>query len=63
MSDLKHLQNIYRKYSFFLKNVMHVNYNKPVPFVHLISFTNLMKIEAKQMELDETFRMQTSGNL
>ena len=42
---------------------MHVKYNKPVIFAHLISFTNWMKVEAKQMEQDETFRMQISRNL
>ena len=42
---------------------MHVKYNKPVSFVHPISFTNLMKVEVKQMEQDETFRMQTNRNL
>ena len=42
---------------------MHVKYNKPVIFAHLISFTNWMKVEAKQIEQDETFRMQTKRDL
>ena len=42
---------------------MHVKYNKPVLFIHQISFTNWMKVEAKQIEQDETFRMQISRNL